>query len=377
MSEKPLRIGVIGAGGRGHLSENAQAPGVGGVITALCDTQPRVFSEYDAVCPPDTFKTADFRELLARPDVDAVFITAPDFLHEKIALAALEAGKAVYLEKPMAITTEGCDRILDTAKRTGTPLYLGHNLRHFAFVRKMKELIDAGAIGEVKAAWCRHFISYGGDAFFKDWHADRAKSTSLLLQKASHDIDVMHWLCGAFTRRVVAQGALAVYGRITDRHPATERGDATENSANWPPLSQKGMNPVMDVEDVSHVLMTLGNGVLMTYQQCHFTPDPWRNHTIIGTEGRIENIDENRIAIWRTRGACRPEGDEVIDCRTLNYGEGGADRRTVAEFVRFVREGGATLTSPLAAREVVATGCAATHSLRNGGIPVDIPEYAG
>jgi predicted dehydrogenase len=67
-----------------------------------------------------------------------------------MAVAALELGLAVYLEKPMAITTEGCDRILKTARESNARLYLGHNMRHMAFVRKMKELIDGGAIGEVK-----------------------------------------------------------------------------------------------------------------------------------------------------------------------------------------------------------------------------------
>jgi len=370
-----LNIGVIGAGGRGHLSKHAVAPEIGGRIVALCDTDPAAFAAYADVCAPDVFTTADYHELLARADVDAVFVTTPDFLHEEMAVAALEAGKAVYLEKPMAITTEGCDRILRTAQRTGSRLYLGHNMRLMNFTRKMKELIDAGAIGEVKAAWCRHFISYGCDAYYKDWHADRTKTTSLLLQKAAHDIDVIHWLCGGFTRRVVAQGALTVYGQITDRHSDAERGDASWSDKNWPPLSQKGLNPVVDVEDLSHVLMTLGNGVLATYQQCHFTPDPWRNYTIIGTEGRIENISEERVAIWRKRGQYRAEGDEVFDCNATDGGHGGADPRIVAEFVKYAREGGTTTTTPLAAREAVATGCAAAYSLRHGSVPVEILEF--
>ncbi|MCL1909420.1 MAG: Gfo/Idh/MocA family oxidoreductase [Kiritimatiellaeota bacterium] len=370
-----LRIGVIGAGGRGHLSKHAQAPDIGGRIVALCDTDPAAFAGYADVCPPDIFKTADYREILARPDVDAVFITTPDFLHEEMAVAALEAGKAVYLEKPMAITTEGCDRILATAKRTGSRLYLGHNMRHMTFIRKMKELIDNGAIGEVKAAWCRHFIAYGCDAYFKDWHAERSKANSLLLQKAAHDIDVMHWLCGGFTRRVTAQGALTVYNQITDRHSETERGDASWSNNNWPPLSQKSLNPIIDVEDLSHVLMTLDNGVLMTYQQCHFSPDAWRNYTIIGTEGRIENLGEERVAIWRKRCYYKPEGDEIFDCNATDDGHGGADPRIVAEFVRYAREGGETTTTPIAAREAVATGCAAAYSLRHGSVPVDVPVF--
>lgn len=368
-----IRIGVIGADGRGCVSKNAVAPGVGGVITALCDINPEAFKSYEGVCSPDVFKCSDYRELLARKDVDAVFVTTPDFLHEEHAIAALRAGKDVYLEKPMAITIKGCDRILKTAAKTGRKLYLGHNMRHMAFVQKMKQLVDDGAIGEVKAAWCRHFICYGGDAYFKDWHADRTKSTGLLLQKAAHDIDVLHWICGGYTTRVVGQGALALYGGITDRHPESERGDATFRDENWPPLAQKQLNPVIDVEDVSHILMQFDNGVLATYQQCHFTPDAWRNYVIIGTRGRIENLGEEKVALWNKRSGYKAEGDEQFDCAAPWGAHGGADPKIVAEFVRYVREGGAILTSPVAARNSVAAGCCGTQSIRNGGKPCNVP----
>ena len=81
----------------------------------------------------------------------------------------------------------------------------------------MRELIQDGAIGEVKAIWCRHFVGHGGDFYFKDWHADRRRTTGLLLQKGAHDIDVMHWLAGGYTTRVNAMGALTLYGGIEDR----------------------------------------------------------------------------------------------------------------------------------------------------------------
>jgi hypothetical protein len=55
---------------------------------------------------------------------------------------------------------------------------------------------------------------------------------------------------------------------------------------NWPPLAQTGLNPVVDVEDLSMVLMRLESGAMASYQQCHFTPDYWRNFTVIGTEER-------------------------------------------------------------------------------------------
>lgn len=377
---KELRIGVIGAGGRGSLAHHAHQPDDGARLVAAVDVVPKVLDEWQEKFGRDTFVTNDYRKLLARDDVEAVFVCSPDYLHEEHALAALNAGKHVYLEKPMAITIAGCDRILKTAYEKKLKLYLGHNMRHMSFVQKMKELIDSGAIGEVRAGWCRHFIAYGCDAYFKDWHADRTKSTGLLLQKAAHDIDVLHWLCGGYTVRTNAMGSLSVYNRITDRHAPEERGDASFVITNWPPLSQKQLNPVIDVEDLSMMHMQLDNGVLCSYQQCHYAPDSWRNYTILGTEGRIENFGDNPtpdsrcvIGLWNQRCEYLPQGNVQHEIPVDPGTHGGADPKIVAEFVRYVREGGKVLTSPIAARNSVAAGCQATESLRNGGVPLDIP----
>ncbi|MBN1580949.1 MAG: Gfo/Idh/MocA family oxidoreductase, partial [Anaerolineae bacterium] len=304
MSNIQLRIGVIGSGGRGGLARYAHRPEDGSRVVACCDVNGTIFERNKTWYGDDILTTTNYRELLAR-DLDAVFVTTPDYLHEEHAVAALQAGKAVYLEKPMAITIAGCDRILQSARDNNAKLYLGHNMRHFDVILKMKELIDAGAIGQVKVAWCRHFVSYGGDAYFKDWHADRRTATGLLLQKGAHDIDILHWLCGGYTETVTAMGGLTVYSQIADRHDTTERGDASFVRDNWPPLSQKGLNPVIDIEDVSMMLMRLDNGVLASYQQCHYTPDAWRNYTVIGTEGRIENFgdgigDDSCVRLWNT-----------------------------------------------------------------------------
>jgi len=376
-----LKIGVIGSGGRGGLARYAHHPGAGSRVVACCDLNEAVLERNKAWYGDDIFTTTDYRELLAQ-DLDAVFVTTPDYLHEEHAVAALQAGKAVYLEKPMAITIAGCDRILQTARDHNAKLYLGHNMRHFAVILKMKELIDQGAIGQVKVAWCRHFIAYGGDAYFKDWHADRRTATGLLLQKGAHDIDVLHWLCGGYTQTVTAMGGLTLYGQITDRHSPTERGDASFVEENWPPLSQKGLNPVIDVEDVSMMLMKLDNGVLASYQQCHYTPDAWRNYTFIGTEGRIENFgdgisEDACVRLWNTRrDRYSAQGDAVFYLEHKSGGHGGGDPSIVAEFLRYVREGGAIKTSPVAARYSVAAGYMATESLRNGGIPMTVPPLS-
>ena len=243
----------------------------------------------------------------------------------------------------------------------------------------MRRLIQEGRIGEVKAIWCRHFVGNGGDFYFKDWHAERAKTTSLLLQKGAHDLDVIHWLAGAYTTEVQAMGSLSVYGDIDDRRDRSgERMRDWFSLDNWPPAAQTGLNPVIDVEDISMVNLRLGNGVLASYQQCHFTPDYWRNYTVIGTEGRIENFGDvagSEVRLWNRRhnGAAPADETFVVPEAAEDAGHDGADALLVAEFLRFVRDGGLTETSPVAAREAVAAGVRATESLRGDGGALAVP----
>jgi predicted dehydrogenase len=324
----------------------------------------------------DVFTTRDYRRLLAQ-DLDAVFVCTPDFLHEEHALAALDRGLAVYLEKPMAITIAGCDRLLKAARRKKARLFVGHNMRYMTVIRRMKQLIDDGVIGDVKSVWCRHFISYGGDAYFRDWHSERRYATGMLLQKAAHDIDVMHWLAGVYTKRVAAFGNLAVYDKLP-RRKRSDPGNASFNVKHWPPMKQTGFSPTINVEDQSVVIMTMEQGILGAYLQCHFTPDACRNYTIIGTKGRLENFGDHPdspIFLWNKRtDSYRMIGDAVYrGAATNNGGHGGADPVIVQEFLDFARKGGRTTATPEAARMSVATGYQATMSLRNGGRPMNVP----
>jgi predicted dehydrogenase len=379
MSE--LSIGVIGYGLRGGLSRHSHRPDEGSQVTALFDLDPAAHDRFREAYGSGVTTVSSLAEFL-KLDLDAVFVLSPDWLHEEHAIAVLEAGAAVYLEKPMAITTEGCDRILQTAQRHGGKLYLGHNMRHMPFVRGMKRLIDDGAIGEPKVAWCRHFVGHGGDFYFRDWHAERDKGTSLLLQKGAHDIDVLHWLCDSYAETVSGIGDLMVYKQPTEARDDSVPWWQEEKSrlSAWPPSELGGLNPVIDVEDVSMINMRLGNGILASYQQCHFTPDYWRNYTVIGTEGRIENFGNGEpgttIKLWNKRHNWQPEGDIEVPVDEETGGHGGADPRIVGEFLRYVREGGATDTSPVAARYAVAAGCAGAESLRNGSVPVAVPAAA-
>lgn len=373
---RDMRVGIVGFGLRASLWKQVHKPGQGSEVVMVCDLSERGRADAAEKIPTAAI-TGSLDELLAA-GLDAVLVLTPDNRHAEVAVQTLKAGIPTFCEKPLDVTLEAADAILTTAFETGTRLYVGHNMRHMPVVVQMRELIQAGAIGEVKAVWCRHFVGNGGDYYFKDWHAERANSTSLLLQKGAHDIDVIHWLADGYSRRVSAIGDLAVYGDVTSRRDNSDRRMWDWFSLeNWPPTEQTDLNPVIDVEDISMMQMVLDNGALASYQQCHFTPDYWRNYTVIGTKGRIENFGDGPgdfIHVWNTRsqgGFVEP--DVKVEIRDGDGGHGGADPLLIEEFLRFAREGGATETSPVAAREAVAAGILAAQSLRTGGGAVEVP----
>lgn len=371
-----LKIGIIGFGNRASLWQYIHKPQEGSGVTIVCDINERGRTDAAAAIP-DIRITDNVDDLLGS-GIDAVLVTTPDHRHRDVVISALEAGVTVFCEKPMATNLEDCDAILRAAYETKTRLYLGHNMRHMPVITQLRELITNHEIGEVKAVWCRHFVGHGGDFYFKNWNADRSNSTGLLLQKGAHDVDVIHWLSGGYSRLVSAMGGLSVYGTITDRRDRSgERMADWFSVDNWPPTSLTGLNPVVDVEDISMMTMKLDNNVLASYQQCHFTPDYWRNYTIIGTDGRIENFGDSHggvIGWWDRRHLGYSEPDHTVRIGGGTGGHGGADTRMMAEFLRFAADGGPTLTSPVAAREAVATALIATESIRGTNSALPIPS---
>ncbi|MFD1717477.1 Gfo/Idh/MocA family protein [Georgenia deserti] len=378
MSGAQLRLGVVGVGARARLATHAGAAGAR--VVAAADPDPRARERAEELFGAAVSTVADHRDLLDA-GLDGVLVLTPDDRHASVAVDLLDAGVPVYLEKPMATTLADCDAILAAQARSGMLLVPGHNMRHVPVVTEMRRLIEDGAIGEVMTVWCRHFVGHGGDYYFKDWHADASRATGLLLQKGAHDIDVIHWLAGGHTDLVVGMGALQVYGSITDRRDNSDRRMPDWFSYdNWPPTALRELNPVVDVEDTSMLQMHLDNGVLASYTQCHFTPDYWRNYTVIGTAGRLENfgdLDGAEIKVWNRRTNFEPEGHLTVPVAGGIGGHGGADASIIAEFCAAVRGGATPRTTPLDARAAVATGVCGTESIRAGSVPVRIPPPVG
>ena len=375
----PIRIGIVGLGQRGlgmARSFSKEIPGA--VVVAAADVIEASLESARECVGSDLFTSTDYRRVVTHPDVQAVIVTSPDNFHEEHGLAALEARKHLLLEKPMAITVEGCDRLLSAHKEAGVVFGLGLCMRYMPLFEKMKAIIDSGEIGEVKSYWCNHYVGLGGHYYFHDWHAVRSNATGLLLQKGTHDLDIMHFLTGRYTRRVVAFGGLDYYGgdKPNDLHcpDCPEQGTCPEAQLGQAPgFSLCAFRKEIDVEDNHVVIMELEGGIKAAYQECHFTPDYHRDHMAIGTKGRVYCDETKDTVILKTR---RGLADAVFTIKSDDGDHGGGDSRMYRDFIRAVREGDTMLTDPLSGRMSVAAGCAAHESLRAGGKVIDISRPA-
>lgn len=166
MADKKIGVGIIGTGRISdlHVVEYLRNPATR--IAALCDRDPDAARAKSASWGiSGTPVTDDYRELLARPDVDLVEILIPHHLHLAVALDAVGAGKAVSLQKPMCLSLEEADAIVAAAEASPRPFKLFENFVFFPPVMKAAELIAEGAIGDPLSIRIKSNPGVGPDAW--------------------------------------------------------------------------------------------------------------------------------------------------------------------------------------------------------------------
>jgi len=379
MSTDCVRIGLIGVIRRAAIARNWDADPRAKVV-AGADIYDDALEEFrETYKHNDPYCTKDYRELVARDDLDAIGVFTPDNWHATHAIAALASGKHTFTEKPMAIATADCDAMLEAWQASGARFMVGMNMRYMSSFLTLKQIMDSGEIGDIRAIWVRHFVGMGGWYYFHDYRANREGSTGLLLQKGSHDIDMIHFLSGRYTQRVTAMGALDYYGgsnpddlRCED---CSEKGTCTDYSER-PRKTMCCFRKEVNVEDHSMVLMDLGD-IRAAYLQCHYASHTDRNYLVIGTRGEAE-LSGNTVTV-RTqkgnKGKARSHshfGTATIDVGGSAGGHGGADGPLCSAFLDLVVDGVVPVATPEAGRMTVAVGCAATDSIRDGSRPIDI-----
>ena len=137
----------------------------------------------------------DYKELIDTEKPDFIIATLPTYLHEEVAYYALERGVSVFSEKPMALSLEGCDRMISAAKKNGGKLMIGHALRFDPIFRKIKEYVEDGTFGLPQRA---EFSRYSATPTWtwNNWILDPALSGGCVLDLHVHDVDLIQWLFG-------------------------------------------------------------------------------------------------------------------------------------------------------------------------------------
>jgi len=169
-----LQVAFIGLGGRGRYVMDMMYKAVKDqvAVTAICETfSTRLAGAKDYVQTtggntPKTF--VDYKELLQDKSIDVVFVTSPEHLHHPMAMAALAAGKHIYLEKPLAHTIEEGWEIVKAAKKSGKVMQVGTQNRSNSLYIKAKEMVAQGMIGEIhyaRAFWYRNALADGSPAW--------------------------------------------------------------------------------------------------------------------------------------------------------------------------------------------------------------------
>ena len=148
-SNDKIRIGLIGAGIIGHYDTDAALKVDGVELAGVCDLYTGRLDRSKEKWGNAIFSTRDYRELLAKKDIDAVLICTPDHWHQKIAIDAMNAGKHVYCEKPMVQKIEEGHAIIATQKKTGKVLQVGSQRASSVAILEAKKYFEKGTIGEL------------------------------------------------------------------------------------------------------------------------------------------------------------------------------------------------------------------------------------
>jgi predicted dehydrogenase len=208
---------VIGAGQRGAFAYGSYAFAHPDEVRFVAVAEPdpvrrRRFAEAHDLDESQCFTSWD--DLLARgPLGDAAIVTTQDQMHVAPAVAALQAGYHVLLEKPMAHTLAGCVQLVQAAERTGRVLQICHVLRYSPFWRALHTVLASGRLGEIITVEHRENVAYWhmAHSFVRGNWRNTALSSPMILAKCCHDLDILVWNLASPVRRLSSVGSLRHY----------------------------------------------------------------------------------------------------------------------------------------------------------------------
>jgi predicted dehydrogenase len=310
---KKAKVGIIGAGGvtifhyRGYTAANAD-------IVAIADTNPAALEKRQKEWNiPRGYES--YESLLADPDIEAVSICLPNALHHPATLAAARAGKHVLVEKPISLSLEHAQEMIDVCREAGVILQVGHHLRSDPAAEKAKRMIHSGELGRVTYMRLRQAHDWSGAKAIKASFATRASSGGgTLLDNGCHMMDWARYFGGP-VREVYARAATLGFD--------------------------------IEVDDTAVASLEFASGALATIESA-WTATGWEvGFWIYGTKGALEYT--NRSGEYLLRHAFRDSPGTTFDkpdVATYKFGGLDAHSRNVVEFLEAIH----------GEREVVCTG---------------------
>lgn len=385
-----LRIGIIGTGGRGVGCFGKTLTQHNDVQLFLADANSQRVAEAARELGKETQSYTSIEGMLDEAELDGVVITTPDYLHDDHVIAALEKGvRHIIVDKPLAITTEGCKRVIDTMHATGGKVAIGFNLRHIPLIDRIKTIIDNGEIGDLMSMENREFYD-GGRTYMARWNRKYAWSGGLWIHKGSHDFDVFNWWNAAGDpERVFASAGLNALR--PDKLPFEEVPGKTvgPNCASCdyyevcPDRTDMGKSDLFnaqtaqedgyvkdlciflsdkDVHDNGIAIVEYDNNVRASHLECFVCGFDDRLYTVIGDRGTLVANLSNPTQI-----ELRPRWGEskFIDVPLPEEGgHGGADPLLIENFLASLKGEGQPSSSVRDGIKAVAVGQAAEISWR-------------
>jgi predicted dehydrogenase len=304
-----LHVGVIGPGSRGQelIRQLLHVPGVR--IAAVCDIYEPRFAQVNQLVGSDVPHTMDYRELLGRKDLDAIYIATPLAHHAEHVLAALKTGRPVYGEKAMGFTPEQCADIYKAAGLPGALFQIGHQYRYAPWVRAAVEEIKQGKIGEpthVYAYWHRNnnwrrpvpSPDLGAKLeHLINWRLYRETSGGLVTELGSHHIDIANWIFDAIPQRATGMTSIVRY------HDGRTVGDNVQAVFSYPGGRRLMFSSITDNAKMGNELWVYGTegSVAITIEDATVYYEP-KTHTPVVTGAEVAKHGIVTGASYATKG---------------------------------------------------------------------------
>lgn len=339
-SRDQVGVGIIGAGIMGESYTRIVEQSPAGRVAAIA-SRSRGSADKLAALAPGSVVCDSWRDLLARPDVDAVIISTPDPSHAEIAVAAADAGKALLVEKPLATSAADARAIVAAAARSGVPAGCAFNHRWLPPYAETYARISAGELGKPVLGYAHKNDRIFVPTQMINW----ADSTTSAWFLSSHDIDLVTWFFG---QRPMVAYATAVYGKLL------------------------GLG--IQAPDAIQAQVRYSEGAVATFESCWVYPDTFPNMVdsyveFVGTEG-VVHLDRRRdqFELSNSSGFQTPSfGTE----RTIHGRLSGSVVECVADFLDSVTDHRQPYV-PVAQAAVTTAVLEAIHASTKSGVPESI-----